>query len=373
MKWIAFLLASLMLAACGSNERAGGSGVDIPNSITLLARHGDGSPVVQGNVRIVADSKWMYYKNNGTSVVLDSTQTDEKGRFEFTPPTAETVRIEIISEKEGISNPYEPTQSVLTLEALGSVQAQWKPGALLTVVGSSFSERADQNGFVEFTYIPRIKSEFVGEELDSTPAILSPFSLQPSQSLNMGVLQEYATYLSVDDFERKSKASNLEPFVHGSYWFSLSDEQVGGQSTIYPSTSNNDSWILAISDSNSFHGNSLTIRYSFRYSDSGSSFVIFGCTLGNGINSSAIDSISFSAFTNGEFVMTDGVHPLLRGASTLNSGWQKFTVHRKELDSLNVDKSLEVLQFLLNDPNGSEFRLDDFSIYGDPFELLIQE
>lgn len=372
MKYISVLLVSLILAACGTSERAGGSGVDIPNAITLVAKHGDGSPVALGRVRIVADSKWMYYKKMGQPVVLDSMQTDLEGRFSFTPPDSESIRIEIVTGTEGISHSFKSSDSTLSLDALGSILTQWKPGATIMVMGTSYSQVADQNGRVYFPSLPCLTSGFVGEEEENPLVVLSPLSLQPHQSLVMGELQAFTSYLVVDDFEHKSAATMLDSFVHGSYWYSNADEQVGGNSTIFPSTAKSESWKSALSDSNSWNGVSLRIRYDVNASDSGSSFAILGCSLGRGINSAAIDSIAFHVRTDAPFSFSDGTRTLIHGTAT-ESVWQRFSVHRDELDSLHLDNSLGVLQFVYSDLNGTEFQLDDFVIYGDPFELLMMQ
>lgn len=370
MKKIIPILVALILACCGSTDHAGGSGMEIPNSVTMVALQSDGVPVQYGRVRIVTESKWMAYAKSGESVVLDSMRTDQNGRFTFSLSDSNRVRIEIISNGEGSSVLFDSTRTTVSLAALGSVQAQWRPGATVMIAGTSFSQTADQNGIVNFTSVPTLHSALIGLENGQNPVLFSPIFLQPQETLSLGELQIVKEFLLLDNFENKSSSTLLEPFVHGSYWFSIADEHEGGNSTIFPSTANGNSWLLAISDSSALNGNSVTFNYNVQTSTSSAAYVIVGCTLGNGMNGSAIDSIIFNVHTNGSFVLTNGAEALFRGLPTASTEWERVAIDRSELDSMGIHSKIELLQFVFADTTGSVFKLDDFVIYGDPFELL---
>lgn len=373
MKILPFLFATFFLVACGTSEHAGGSGVEIPNSVTMVATHSDGTPVKQGTVKIISDSRWMYNKKAGKSVVLDSMQTDSSGGFSFYPPEAEKVRIEILTDNEGVSILFDSTESSVTLSALGSIQFQWKPGALVTISGTSFSQVADQTGNVHFNSIPGLKAVLVGEEEGIAPAILTSFTTEPGLDKDIGQVQALPAYLLIDDFEGKSRITKLAPYTNESYWFSIADEQQGGSNSIYPSTAKAESWDSAVSDLGAFMGNSLKVEYSIQYSESASIYAILGCTLGEGLNGNAIDSISFMALTDAGFSLFDGAHTLMHGYASANSDWQRYSINRKTLDSLGVDSTINILQFVFTDSTGTVFRLDDFIVYGNPFEMLVRE
>lgn len=345
--------------------------MEIPNSMTMVALQRDGTPAKNARVRIVTESKWMAYVKSGTSLVLDSMLTDQRGQFTVRVPDKEHVRIEIISRGEGISISLDSSRTTASLEPLGSLQAQWIPGATVMIAGTSFSQKVDQNGVVFFASIPKVNSVLIGVEQDQKPVVLSSILLNPYDSLRLGKLEAQRDSLVLDDFERNSSATLLSPSVHGSYWFSIADEQEGGGSTIYPSTANGNAWSLAITDSSAWSGKSITIHYHIdSSSNKGAFYAVMGCTLGNGINGNAIDSIVFMAYSDARFSLTNGYRSLLQGASTSSTGWSRFAIHRSDLDSLGVSSKMELLQFAFSDTDGSVFRLDDFVLYGDPFELL---
>lgn len=370
MRKIFLILVSLFLAGCGSREHAGGSGMEIPNSVTMVALQSDGIPVMFGRVRIVTESKWMARAKSGESVVLDSMRTDKHGRFTFSPPETDRVRIEIIHNGEGSSVIFDSTRTTVSLEALGSVQAQWTPGATVMIVGTSISQKVDQNGRVSFTSFPGVNAVLIGLEEDQKPVLFSSMFLKPQETLYLGELQIVKERLLIDDFEKMSRITLLDPFVHGSYWYSVADENQGGNSTINPSTANGNSWYPAISDTAAWNGNSLTIQYHIEASSTKAAYAVFGCTLGNGIQGSAIDSIVFHAHSNGVFFLSNGSQTLLQGPSTTSTGWERFAVYRSDLDSLGINSKIDLLQFIFGDTTGTVFKLDDFAIYGDPFELL---
>lgn len=336
--------------------------MDIPNSITLTAIQSDGSPATNARVRIVAESKWIKNTKTGVSVVIDSMLTDKQGRFTIQAPDTDLVRIEIISNGEGISYTFDSTRTIVSLGALSSIRAKWTPGAIVMIAGTSFSQKVDENGDVLFNHIPRFNTVLVGQENGKSPVLFSSIAQITQDTLDLGTLNIARDSLLIDQFEQNSSATLLEPFVHGSYWFSIADEHEGGNSTIDPSTAEQDDWLPAISD------NSLTIHYSITPSSLEGAYAIVGCTLGNGINGNAIDSIVFMAYSDAPFTLTDGSHALIHGISTTE--WSRFAVHRSELDTLGNLSKMGILQFTFNDTNGRIFRLDDFVIYGDPLELL---
>lgn len=342
--------------------------MDIPNSITLTAIQSDGSPATNARVRIVAESKWITNTKTGVSVVIDSMRTDKQGRFTIPIPDTNLVRIEIISNGEGTSYTFDSTRTIVSLGALSSIRAKWIPGATVMIAGTSFSQKVDENGDVVFNHIPRFNTVLVGQENGKSPVLFSSMAQITQDTLDLGTLNIARDSLLIDQFEQNSSATLLEPFVHGSYWFSIADEHEGGNSTIDPSTAEQDAWLSAISDSSSFNGNSLTIRYSIAPTSLKGAYAIVGCTLGNGINGNAIDSIVFTAYSDAPFTLTDGSHALIHGISTTE--WTRFAVHRSELDTLGTLSKMGILQFTFNDTSGSVFRLDDFVIYGDPLELL---
>jgi len=370
MRIFSQILVVAILASCGFRDHAGGSGMEIPNTISLVALQSNGSPAVNARVRIVAESKWYTNTSLGVSIVLDSMLTDKKGRFTVPIPDSELVRIEIISNGEGTSQVFDSTQKTVSLNALGSIRAEWTPGATVMIAGTSFSQKVDESGVVLFTSIPRMNTALIGQENGQKPVILSTLQIIPYDTLELDTIQVVSDSLILDDFELSSNVTMLQPFVHRSYWFSIADEKQGGNSTIYPSTANQDAWSLAISDSSAFNGKSLTIHYSIDSSSITGPYAIFGCTLGNGINGSAIDSIVFMANSNAPFIFSDGSHLLIKGDSTSSTEWHRFAVYRSDLDSLGILSKIDHLQFTFNDSNGSVFRLDDFVIYGDPFKLL---
>lgn len=373
MKLFVFYFTIIILTACGSPEQAGGSGIEIPNAVTMVATHSDGRPVKNGSVKIIHDSKWIYNTKYGQSVVIDSMSTDNNGVFSFTPPKDEHIRIEIVSNNEGVSILYDSSESSVLLEAMGSIQFQWKPRAIVSIFGTSFSQIADSIGKIHFPHIPRQKAFLVGQQLAMEPTILTPFSLEPNENKDMGIIQALPHYLVIDDFEEKSMITQLAPYTRNSYWFSLADEQEGGKSTLYPSTAKGDLWSSAISEVNSFKGHSLKVDYHVEYSESESVYAILGCTLGNGIQGNAIDSISFMVYTDGDFSLFDGTHTLIHKQASTSEKWQRVSIQRPVFDSLGVHAPINVLQFVFIDTIGTVFQLDDFIVYGNPYELLLVE
>jgi len=370
MRMIILIISVLLFASCGSNDHAGGSGVEIPNSMTMVALRSDGAPAKYARVRIVAEREWMSFVKAGASAVLDSMLTDESGTFSFRIPESDRVRIEIISNSEGTSVILDSTRTTLPLTPLGSVQAQWTPGATVMIAGTSFSQRADSNGLVLFTGIPSIHSALIGQGPDQNNVVLSAIFVRPLDTLHLGKLEAKRDSLILDDFEQRSSETLLEPFVHVSYWYSIADEHEGGRSTIYPSTANGNAWSMAITDSSAFASYSLSIHYHIDSSAIKYPYALFGCTLGNGINGGAIDSIVFMAYSDAKFTLTGGSHTLIYGEPATSIGWNRYSIHRTDLDSLGVSSNIQLLQFEFSDNSGSVFRLDDFVIYGDPFELL---
>lgn len=362
------LLTIVILIGCGGGEQAGGSGMEIPNAVALTAIHSNGSPVVHGRVRIVAESQWMANVLAGKAVVLDSQWTDSQGRFTFVPPAAGRVRIEIVASDEGLSVVYDSSATAHVLSKLGTVNVQYQPNALLRIIGTSYAATADAQGYAVFAGMPAIHSGLIGQNFGVKPVLLSPLDLLPGTIVSLDSVI-HTDSLIVDDFEKASAIALLDPYLHGSFWFSVADQDEGGQSVVYPSTAQGESWAQAVTDSAAARGKSLTVRYRFQWSDSADAFVIFGCTLGNGINGGAIDSIQFVSASDGSFELTTGQALLYHGKPD-SSGWKRHVIRRADLDSLGVDSTLGLLQFVLNDTASSVFRLDDFVIYGDPIHLL---
>lgn len=366
-RWWA-LLTIVIVIGCGGGEQAGGSGMEIPNAVSCTAVHSNGAPVVHGRVRIVTESHWMANILAGKPVVLDSQWTDSLGRFAFVPPATGRVRIEIVSSDEGLSVVYDSSATEHVLAKLGTVSVQYQPNALLRIIGTSYMATADAQGHAVFAAMPGVHSGLIGQNIGVKPVLLSPLDLLPGSTISVDSVI-HPDSLVVDDFENASAVALLDPYLHGSFWYSVADQNEGGQSTVYPSTAQRDSWSQAVSDSATVGGKALTIRYRFQWSDSTDAFVIFGCTLGNGINGGAIDSIQFLSVSDGAFDLTSGQSLLYHGKPD-SSGWTRHVIRRSDLDLLGVDSTLGLLQFVLNDTAGSVFRLDDFVIYGDPIRLL---
>ncbi len=373
MKRLALIISLLLFVSCGTEKHAGGSGMEIPNSVAIVALQSNGNPVAKGKVKIVADSKWFYYKKSGVNVVLDSTETNEKGEFTFVPPTGESVRIEIHSDQENISVPYDTSLSKISLNVNAELKLQWQPNSKVYIAGTSLSTTTDSNGMAYFASVPSLQGIFIGQEEGTSPVLLSNAYIQPGQIVDMGEVVSQVEHLVLDDFEVLSRASKVNPYVGNSYWYTVADKQEGGNSTITPDLGNGQSWVSAVTDSASWNGKSLHIGYQFVLTQDKSSFVILGCSLGKGIRVNAIDSIVYHVKTDGVYSLQDGTTSFFDDSTSQTMDWTRVSFSGEAIRERSASESMGLLQFLLYDSTGSEFHLDDIVIYGDPFELLLSE
>lgn len=359
----------LAFAGCGKSEHAGGSGVDIPNSITAKVEHGDGTPARGVQVRVVASSRWADLVALGKSVVLDSAVTDDKGQFIAAVPDGESVNIEVIADSEGVSISYDSALTSITLGALGSVKAHWTPGATIRILGTSFTQQADLGGHVAFENVPSLNSGFVGVEKNRKASILEPIQLKNGEALDAGMLVAKSGFLLLDDFEQGTVYTYLDPWLKGSLWFTISDDHEGGGSSITPSTAEGDGWLSALTDSNAAEGHSVRLHYQIIPTEGYATYAILGCVLGTGLNADAMDSLEFMVQSDAPYeigVPGKGIHRL----PATESAWEKVILRRADLDSANIQGTIGLLQFVFGSTSGETFQLDNIRIYGDPFSLI---
>lgn len=366
-----WLGAALLLAfiGCGPSPRAGGSGVDIPNSFTITVSQSNGAPAVNVKVRVVALSHWADLVAAGKPVILDSMITDAHGKFVVTNPGTARVNLEVVSNHEGTSFAFDTSLEKLELHSLGQVRAQWNAKATVRIFGTSFAATAGSDGFVNMVDIPSMNSGLVGLAANQTPTLLNSFMLNAGDSLNLGLLQPIRDSLLVDDFENNSIATPLNPWFKGSFWFSIADENDGGKSTVIPSTAKSENWLTALSDSDVAAGHSLTIHYSVHPVAGVPSFVIAGCLFGFGINGDAFDSLKFQVHSDAPYTLTNGALGRMHFSATVQD-WETVVVPRSALDSAGITGEVGLLQFVFQDTTGSVFRLDNFRIFGNPFQML---
>ena len=363
---VAFLFT---LWGCGP-QHAGGSGVDIPNSFTITVSQSDGSPAANAKVRIVALSRWANLVAAGNTVVLDSTTTDSNGKFVVKNPGSTRVNLEVVTNQEGLSVAFDTSLQQVELHSLGSIRAQWNAKAAVRIFGTSYVATADSEGSVNLAGIPSMRSGFVGIAEGQSPSLLGSFLLNAGDSLDLGLLQSMNDSLLVDDFEQKSVQTELDPWLKGSYWFSIADENSGGKSTISPSTAQHESWIAALTDSAAAQGHSLTLHYQIHYITGVSSYAVAGCTLGFGLNADAFDSLEFQVHSDAPYALSDGTNQLQMALPTSGQDWETVVVRRADLASAGISGEIGLLQFVFNDSTGSVFRLDNFRIFGNPFQML---
>lgn len=368
MKPIFSLLFIMLLWGCGNNDLARGGGVDIPNSITATVLDSNGLIQRNAKVRLVSVESWVDRLEIGSSVVIDSTWTDSLGRFTMENPENGRANLEVATGVLGKLIQFDTSVNKITLEKLGQLKAIWKPGARLQILGTPYLAVANEEGEATFEGVPSLQSGLVGTD-NSISVLLSTVSLKRGEKLNLGVMTAQTDSLLLDDFERASVYSYLDSWLKGSLWYSLADENDGGESTVFPSTPKLDSWSAALTDSASWQGNSLTVRYDFVTTNITSPYVIVGCELGMGINFEAVDSLVFMAQSEANWILRIG-NTVSVDLPPTTGEWQRVVIRKTELENKDDLSVIKKLQFDFSETPNGVFRLDDFIIYGDPINML---
>jgi hypothetical protein len=368
----ALLLFCYSFPGCSrTGEPVAGKTIETTNGFSATVMLSGGAPARNAEVLLIDAKNWLRNISSGTSSVLDSVTTDDRGQFIITDKPDYPCNLIIETESEGsmisdvskdlLLSGYRDTivlDSLVTYE--GVVRLPSTGTRLVWLAGTVYRNRADASdgGFI-LAKVPRHEHTVLLErETEDGPSLF----FAGKTDLSRGPLahpdtlvSDTGTILTLEDFEDKDNRCRLGPLLGGGWWDVYSDEYTGGSSILLqPENAAPDRFAQAIRDGGPGRERALQVLYTPGGAgiEKAYPYVFAGLNLGSEhYNLSGLDTLSFLARGNGqivvELVQTSGsaFKAVAATSFTLTADWQEFYITPADLavETVWFEESSEIL------------------------------
>ncbi len=381
VSYIICLSVIIFVFCSGGNTHSsvGGGGVETTNGVVALS---NGEPASFAKVLVIDKENWYSNYVSGSSVVVESTYTDEEGKFTISSYDTLVTNLQVNHEDEGLFvdrfSDSIISSSILTLDKTGtvSVAENVDDKSNLVIYGTAYKETSSSGDGMKMNSIP--PGDFMICEMgESGIKSFSTLEMTSAESLSIDSLVPSSDGLLVDDFEVLDSVNGTTHIglITGSYWYAFMNN-----------TDSDTAPLLERSIETEYSGDKYYRMKTVLNEDASYSYAGFGTYLNSEpIDFSSFEGISFEARGIGVLDMTIENHTVnsltdnaqnYSAQCTLSTTFEEYIIPFDSLDIGVADSVLEgyTLEDLKQEVLAIEFAFHEYyNTPGDTLKVFIDD
>jgi hypothetical protein len=400
----------LLLIACGKDpSHAGGSSMEIPNSLALTLLDSVGKPLPQARVEVVNMETWYERiaanKPPEVFVLWANSQGIARGdvgsgrHLRVYAKTAGTGFIQDLSFEDDQKTQADTLHLARLVAGKGSLESDSGlslASGKVRIVGTTLQALLDGQGDFVLDSVPPGNWGIVSVEGSATSPRLELQGLgrfeTAADTSDLGVFKGSPGIL-VDGFSSADDRTELTPWWSSAIWFITNDASQGSSSEwTHPAMDGTPFGAAIHQDSSGIEGPYLHTEYALDTASS-TAYLVLGIFMDQAINLGQMDSITFWMRGQGQFVFQvlrpGGIYPdhAIELSLVPDSTWKKVVIHPQDLhgssgpshnafpsDAPNFEqftRSIVNFQWIMGDRSpGNWLDLDEFVLHAMPGQIF---